>query len=125
MVLGLPWLQKINPDVDWQQRTVTLKKEASTVKKRGSETPALPEKNAKKASVTTVLSEEDKEKTKASQEMKANTEGRKRGGYGGDETLPKREQILKEKEYQNRLKETRDKLPEKLKDYADVFCQRK
>jgi hypothetical protein len=50
--------------------------------------------------------------------------GRKRGGYGGDEAPPRKEQILKEAKYQQELKETREKLPDELKDYAEVFCQR-
>jgi hypothetical protein len=29
MVLGMPWLQRINPEIDSQKRTVTLRKEAS------------------------------------------------------------------------------------------------
>ena len=29
MVLGMPWLRDTNPDIDWQKRTVTLRKTAS------------------------------------------------------------------------------------------------
>jgi len=113
MVLGMPWLQRINPDIDWQKRTVTLKKRASKVLRRKNETPTLPIGSARKAS------------TKTSHEQEARPTGRKRGGYGGDETPPKKEQILKEEKYQQELKETREKLPEQLKEYAEVFCQRK
>ena len=112
MVLGLPWLQKTNPEIDWKKRTVTLRKKASKATRGKIETPALSTKKAKKAS------------TKTSQEARATPTGGKRGGYGGDEVPPKEEQILKEAKYQQELKETREKLPDELKDYAEVFCQR-
>ena len=109
MVLGLPWLQRLNPDIDWQKRTVTLKK-ASTTPRRNNETPAL-----KKA-------EEAKEKP--SQDNTKPTGFGKRGGYGGDQVIRTKEQKAKEEKYQKELKETRDKLPEELKEYAEVFCQK-
>jgi hypothetical protein len=34
-------------------------------------------------------------------------------------------QMKEEKDYEQRLRETQDKLPEELKDYAEVFCQKK
>ena len=86
MVLGLPWLQRINPDIDWKKRTVTLREKASKDLRRKNETPALPTKNAKKAS------------TKTSQEKEAVPTGRKRGGYGGDETPPKKNRSSKKKD---------------------------
>jgi len=47
MVLGMPWLQEMNPDVDWKERTVTLKKEASNVDEREIGTPVSRMKRVK------------------------------------------------------------------------------
>jgi hypothetical protein len=106
MVLGMPWLQQINPDIDWHKRTVTLRKTASKDLRR-SETPALHTDNVKKMS------------TKTSHEKNEDPTGRKRGGYGGDQVNHE------ERKYQQELQETRMKLPDELKEYAEVFCQRK
>jgi hypothetical protein len=57
--------------------------------------------------------------TETSQKTTKQPTGRKRGGYGGDQSDRK----AKELEYQRELEETRKKLPEELKDYAEVFCQ--
>jgi len=72
MVLGIPWLQRLNPDIDWRKRTVTLKK-ASTTQRRNKETPAL--KKAEEA------------KKKPSQDNTKPTGFGKRGGYGGDQVV--------------------------------------
>jgi hypothetical protein len=109
MVLGMPWLHDWNPAIDWRKRTVALRKEASkdTGGENGTPAPrARSSKNLKKAS--------QKESEQAPDQ-------RKRGGYGGDQTDEK----ARERDYQQRLKETREKLPDELKDYAEVFCQRK
>ena len=107
LVLGMPWLQKHNPNIDWQERKVTLREKAGKASKatrRKNETPAESREIAKK--VDTRMEP---------------TEGR-RGGY--DTTgVPKEE--AQEEDYQNRLKETKKRLPEELQDYAEVFCQRK
>jgi hypothetical protein len=107
LVLGMPWLQKINPEVDWQKRTVTLRKPASKEPRRKIETPAVQRKIVKKLN------------TGINQEIKP-TEGR-RGGYGGDQACKEKS---KETDYQQRLADTRDKLPDEIKDYAEVFCQK-
>jgi hypothetical protein len=106
LVLGMPWLQKTNPEVDWQKRTVNLRKPASQSLRAKMETPTEPKKIAKKVN------------TGVNCEIKP-TEGR-RGGYGGDQTCKKK---LKEKIFQQRLEETREGLPDEVKEYADVFCQ--
>jgi hypothetical protein len=106
LVLGMPWLQKTNPEVDWQKRTVNLRKPASQSLRTKIETPTEPKRIAKKMNAG------------VNYEIKP-SEGR-RGGYGGDQSSPK----TKGTEYQRRLKETQDKLPEELKDYAEVFCQK-
>jgi hypothetical protein len=66
MVLGMPWLRDTNPEIDWQKRTVTLRKTASR-NERGSETPTSRTKH-----------------TEAEQQPKRDNSRRKRGGYGGD-----------------------------------------
>jgi hypothetical protein len=91
MVLKMPWLQRINPEIDWQKRTVTLRKTASKDLRR-NETPALQAKNAKKISTETSYKSDDR------------ITRRKRGSYGGDQS------ISKEGKYQQELKETRERL---------------
>jgi hypothetical protein len=110
MVLGLPWLQRLNPDIDWKKRIVTLRK-ASKDPRRTIETPALEE--AKEAS------------KKPSHDKKKPTGFGKRGGYGGDQFKKTKEQAEEEARYQKELTEVRDKLPQELKEYADVFCKKK
>jgi aspartyl protease len=98
MVLGMPWLQKINPNVDWKNRKVTLrKKKAKKNKRKSKTTPSSQNKMVREI-------EDPKNIEKG------------RGGYQG---------IKEEEEYQERLKETQAKLPKELKEYAEVFCQRK
>jgi gag-polyprotein putative aspartyl protease len=48
MVLGMPWLQKMNPEINWQKRTVTLRKEASKEVRGKIGTPALQTKVERK-----------------------------------------------------------------------------
>jgi hypothetical protein len=58
---------------------------------------------------------------KTSQETTEQPTGRKRGGYGGDQS----NRESRELEYQRELEEIKRKLPEELREYAEVFCQRK
>ena len=96
MVLGMPWLQRINPNVNWKNRQVTLRKKKAKKNKK---------KNKKESKFT--------EQTCQGNESQ---EYENRGGYNN---------VQEEKEYQDRLDETRNKLPKELRDYAEVFCQRK
>jgi hypothetical protein len=80
MVLGLPWLQRLNPDVDWKKRTVTLKKTSTDT--RRNETPASKEA--------------DEAKNKTSQDKKKPTKFGKRGGYGGDQVMRTKKQAEEE-----------------------------
>jgi aspartyl protease len=96
MVLGMPWLQQTNPDVNWKSRRVTLrKKKAKKSKKRNN-----PESTAQ---------------SKVVREAKEQTE-KGRGGYNN---------VQEEEKYQEQLVETREKLPKELRDYAEVFCHRR
>jgi hypothetical protein len=109
LVLGMPWLQKHNPDIDWQKREVTLKKKSKASKetRRKNETPTGSREIAKKVDTRV-------EPTKG-----------RRGGYDTTGMVKdKAEERSNEEDYQRRLQETRDKLPEELKDYAEVFCQK-
>jgi len=108
MVLGMP---EMNPDVDWKERTVTLKKEASKVDEREIGTPVSRMKRVKNKN-------EDSNKT--SHRNNEKVERGSRGGYGGDQVL----KDTKEEKYQQELRETREKLPDELKKYAEVFCQK-
>ena len=108
MVLGMPWLQEIT-EVDWKKRTVTLRNNASRNKEREIETPISQLKRVKSE-------KKDSEKTSLSEENRRGP----RGGYGGDQAMKN----TKEKKYQQELKETREKLPDELKEYAEVFCQK-
>jgi len=91
LVLGMPWLKEENPEVDWQKRTVTLRKN-----------------NRRRA-------RKSKQTQKEKNEEKLTQQGR--GGYNKPEEG--------EQDYQARLKETREKLPAEIRDYAEVFCQQK
>ena len=96
MVLGMPWLQLINPDVNWKSRRVTLrKKKAKKSKKRNNQ--------------------ESTAQSKVVREVKEQTE-EGRGGYNN---------VQEEERYQEQLVETREKLPKELRDYAEVFCHRR
>jgi hypothetical protein len=95
LVLGMPWLKKINPAIDWQERTVKLRNKKAHKKARKS-----------------------KQKRQDHQQDEGTQHGR--GGY--NKTPPKDKD---EEDYQERLRETQAKLPEELREYAEVFCQRK
>jgi hypothetical protein len=95
LVLGMPWLKKINPAIDWQERTVKLRNRQKPKKARKS-----------------------KQKRKTQQQDDSTQHGR--GGYNKSPPMDEEEE-----DYLKRLKETQAKLPEELKDYAEVFCQRK
>jgi hypothetical protein len=102
LVLGMPWLQKHNPNIDWQKRKVTLRKGKSKAIQKETTTPVEQEAVAKKV------------------EIQAEPTRGQRGGYDTTGILTKEEE-----DYRQRLQETKDKLPGELKDYAEVFCQKK
>jgi hypothetical protein len=108
LVLGMPWLQRNNPDIDWKKRKVTLKRKASKEMSGTDETPTEQGNIAKKVNTETEPTQ------------------RQRGGYDvtGVSERKLKEQAM-EDEYQQRLQETKDKLPDELKEYAEVFCQKK
>ena len=102
LVLGMPWLQKHNPNIDWQKRKVTLKKGKNKAIQKEDETLTDQGGIAKRVELRTEP-----------------TQGQRKG-YDTTGVLTKERE-----DYEQRLQETRDKLPEELKDYAEVFCQRK
>jgi hypothetical protein len=101
LVLGMPWLQKHNPNIDWQKRKVTLRKGKGKAMQRE----------------TTLVEQEGIAKKV---ELQAEPTRGQRRGYNVTGILTKEEE-----DYRQRLQETKDKLPEELKDYAEVFCQKK
>jgi Retrotransposon gag protein len=105
MVLGMPWLQKENPVIDWKARTVNLRN-ASKVQGREVRTPVPriddPEKDDEKPAYG-----------------KNPDERRVRGGYGGDQAQPRKTS----EEFRKELETIKEKLPEQVKDFADIFCQ--
>jgi len=104
LVLGMPWLQELNPEVDWKERKVTLRKQANEKDEGKTGTSASKLKRIK--------SKKDSTKSQPKEESK-----RTRGGYGGDQTR------IEKSKRQQEIAEIEQKLPEELKEYAEVFCQ--
>jgi hypothetical protein len=84
--------------IDWQKRGVTLRKQ--TNKKTQNE----PKGIAKKLDTGIKL-----------------TEGR-RGGYDTTGLLKKK---AEKEDYEKQLEETKNELPEEIREFAGVFCQEK
>jgi Retrotransposon gag protein len=105
MVLGIPWLTEINPDIDWEKRTVRYRQRASKVTE-GIEGTPVPRGETSEIEKHISAAEEKKD-------------ARKRGGYGGDQTPSPQK---KSKEYQEELAAIQEELPDEVKDFADLFC---
>jgi hypothetical protein len=114
LVLGDPWLTNENPDIDWKKRTVKFRAKLSTSRdERASnlrvvDSRQIEHKEApwRRYNETTRKAERDK--------LKANEL----------ETIHEKKDAEKKhsEEYKKELKEIRQKLPEEIKEFADVFC---
>lgn len=105
MVLGMPWLEKYNPEIDWRERKVNLRQPASKGKE-GNRTPAPQTENLKFVKVTseTTAPKEEREGMKGGE--KDNTSRSSQEKPEGLETIY-------------------EELPEEIKEFADVFNQEK
>ena len=118
LVLGIPWLEKANPKIDWHERTIKfhgnidgnnwsprigmLDIEEGESKK----SQASPNERKGWVRILPKIEEEPKDDTPL-----------KGKGEGNPNTLKGHSEA-----YYNELQELTKKLPEEIKDFADVFC---
>jgi hypothetical protein len=105
MVLGMPWLEKHNPTIDWKRREVNLRQLASK-EREGNRTPAPQTEDLKFVKRTST--------EEAPQGKREEPKGGERGN------IPKSSQ-----EKPEGLKTIYEELPEEIKEFADVFSQEK
>ena len=125
LVLGMPWLIRYDPQIDWANRSVSFRKEKGEPRlvsegeplDRQSQTLETQEKVA--LAVTRDTTEAEKKQVKHRRFKRKSTKGK---------TL-KITQATKEDssdiEYEARLAEVKGKLPPELQEFADVFCKQK
>ena len=136
VVLGMPWLESENPQIDWKERTVTIRR-------------VSPEKSSSKDmeddGKTSVhrfegsKEEESKTRCRENQDTPKTTRDLISARRGGYETLwpirsgrksffsdirPHPESVQVD-EYKRNLQEVRERLPEELEEFTEVFCKKK
>jgi gag-polyprotein putative aspartyl protease len=127
-VLGLPWLKTCNPEIDWTKEEIKVGKVRDEIRrKEGVREPPVqrqtkPERKLSQENYTEKKGKQPLRETidrKGYQDPRNNTES----PYGTDSrTIPT---PVQKSDYQEQLKEVKDKLPNELQDFADVFCKEK
>ena len=105
LVLGIPWLEKANPVIDWKRRTIEFHGKNSgsdwsprigmvgTAEEKRAETRTDQDARKKPVKILPSIEEEDPNLTNEHSE-----------------------------EYMKELREIQEKLPDEIKEFADVFC---
>jgi Retroviral aspartyl protease len=116
VILGIPWLERNNPKINWQKRTVTLK-EARIREEKKTEGNSLAQQGA-------VMQPTQEAVSGHSDQSKQNQpEGPQRKNNHTTETS-KFEYEVPLEEYETRLAEVRKILPEHYQEFEEVFCPR-
>jgi hypothetical protein len=107
LVLGIPWLEKANPVIDWRERTIKFHGNNDG----SSWSPMIRMVDSEEANVTKVPSDpnERKKPVKISptiEEEQPDTDENHSAAYYAE------------------LQEIRGKLPVEIRDFADVFCSK-
>jgi hypothetical protein len=115
VILGYPWMKKMNPRIDWQRKRVQLPRAQTSGEKKGCEGNSPPQQGA--------LIQLTPEAFSGRGETSNNTY-QKPTAMESEKHVPEFEYVIPQKEYEERKAEVRRKLPRYLWQYEEVFCPR-
>jgi hypothetical protein len=143
LVLGDPWLRDQNPDIDWKKRTLRWRAKPNTQEgtratqlrvvdsrifkhmeapwKKHDEKYKASEKEKKKPEVLVTI-QEDTERKKHTETEK---DGSRINELDSSKEIRELETVEREthsQAYWKEINEIKNKLPEEVKEFADVFC---
>jgi hypothetical protein len=111
----MPWLRDVNPDIDWQQRTIAERKGAHVLM---SDREPLDHRNKNENDSLKVM-------TVSTGILDDRMKQASRGGYNG--TTPRHLQeseAIADNDYEKKRREVERILPKETRDFADVFCKK-
>jgi Retrotransposon gag protein/Retroviral aspartyl protease/Zinc knuckle len=118
VILGIPWLEKNNPRIDWQKRTILLKGAQLSEGKKRIEGNSLARQGAMmQPSHEAVSGHSDKsQRDQPKGPQRKNDHTRETSEF---------EYEVPQAEYEKRLEEVRRVLPDHYREFEGVFCPRK
>jgi Retrotransposon gag protein len=129
LVLGMPWLESENPDIDWKERTIRIRKRStkSLSNGQGSERRALALRydEPRTRIVRSMTQAKGKSNLAVVKEEGPDSERIGRAPFSQKQTHPDNEGYKEEKEYEMEIEEIKRALPKELWGYEDVFSSRK
>jgi hypothetical protein len=134
VVLGMPWLESENPQIDRKERTVTIRK-VSPEKSSSKETEDNGETSVHRfeGSIRRRIVKPDRREDQGTPKRTRDLISVRRGGYetpwpirSGRESLVRSIRPHSEvDEYTRSLQEVRERLPKELEEFMGVFCKKK
>jgi predicted aspartyl protease len=118
VILGYPWLKKHNPKIDWQKKTVQIKKVQTSDEKKNEGNSHTQCGALIKPTENAVTGEHGRKDNKPTQ---SDTPEKSQHEEESDEFT----YVVPQEEYKKRLAETRLIVPTHYWEYEEVFCPRK
>jgi Retrotransposon gag protein/Zinc knuckle len=128
IVLGMPWLEDENPEIDWKTKEMTIRKESP-------KTLSISKGNVEKTFAHRSTKSKIRSQTNGiTPTLIGDPVSAGRGGYNSDSrrigraTLEDRtlsDPDKQKSEYEQELQEVLTKLPKELQEYVSVFCKEK
>jgi hypothetical protein len=115
VILGYPWMKKMNPRIDWQRKRVQLPRARTCGEKKSCEGNSPPRPGALMQLTPEAFSGRGETSNKPYQEPTA---------MDSEIHIPEFEYVIPQEEYEERKAEVRQKLPRYLWQYEEVFCPR-
>jgi hypothetical protein len=129
IVLGMPWLEGENPEIDWKERTVSIRERSkkSLSNGQGSKERALPLRFDEPRNRLTRNTAQEKGRPKLAtvREEGPDSRGIGRATLSHRRTHPDIEGKKEETEHETELKEIKRALPKELWGYEGVFSSKK
>jgi hypothetical protein len=129
IVLGMPWLESENPDIDWKERTISIRKRSkeSSSNGKGSKGRVLALRYDEPRTRIVRNTTQAKEKPKLAMIREEGTDSERigRASLSHELTHPDVEGSRSEAENENELKEIKKALPKELWGYENVFSSKK
>ena len=131
LVLGDPWLREHNPDIDWKKRTLKWRKPNNHVGNRATQLRVVDSRKYECMEAPWVKYDKDcqtsKENTEKLTPIQEGIEGERTQVIELDPSKEVKELEANERRshsraYWKELNEIKAKLPDEIKEYADVFC---
>jgi Retroviral aspartyl protease len=113
IILGYPWMKRMNPEINWQQKTVKLPRAQNSREKKKHEGNSLPRPGALMQLTPETFCRQGDVSNETYQES---TDER------NERHIPEFEYVVPREEYEARQEEVRKNLPKYLWKYEEVFC---